>query len=202
MTFNLTEDDWDSVIDVHLMGHYNLLHEFGKLWRQRFKDDEIESQRSFLAVLSASSRENAGQLNYSAAKAGVLGLTRTGARDLHPYNVPVSALMPAALTPLLEDGIPDEILEDVLEDAASPDRVAPLPVALTSDEAEDITWWTFGIGGNSVYMVTDPEFERLAIKDGGWTAEDLTSTFDQLLANHPRSKTEPGGLLGCVLETL
>ena len=200
MTFNMTREQWDGVIDVHLTGHFNLIHAAGKQWRARHKEqDGLETQRSFVSISSASARGSTGQINYSAAKAGILGLTRTAARDLHQYNVRVNALMPAALTPLVKHGVPDEKLEQIDEEAAGPDRVAPIPIALLSDEAEDLTGWTFAGGVDTVYAVTDPEFERKAIMKGGWTAEDLADSLDDLLDERPRTKTAPGGLLGRVL---
>lgn len=198
MSFNMSLEDWETVVDVHLKGHFNLLHELGNLWRNRYKEELIDSQRSFLAVSSASSRGSVGQVNYSAAKAGILGLTRTGARELHQYNVRVNAMLPAAVTPLMRHGVPDDVLEQINESDVGTEKVAPLPVVLMADNAEDITGWTFAIGGDTVYTVTDPEFERLAIKDGGWDAETLTGAIDELLSDRPRSKTSPGGLLGRV----
>lgn len=201
MSFNMTREQWDGVIDVHLTGHFNLIHTAGKQWRSRHKEqaDGLESQRSFVSVSSASARGSVGQANYSAAKAGILGLTRTAARDLHRYNVRVNAMMPAALTPLVKHGVPDEKLEQIDESEAGPDRVAPLPIALLSDEATDLTGWTFAIGVDTVYTVTDPEFERKAIMKGGWTPDELADTLDDLLDERPRTKTSPGGLLGRVL---
>lgn len=196
MSFKMEKSDWDAVIDVHLSSHFNLVRSLGSRWRERFNAGEIDSQRSFVSVSSAAARGSVSQLNYSTAKAGVLGLTRTAARDLHQYDVRVNAIMPAAMTRAIRANAPDEVLDALPVEELGPERVAPLPVALLSDAAEDITGWTFAIAGDSVYTVTDPDFDRSAIMKGGWTADDLADSFDDLLAERARTKTAPGGLLG------
>jgi NAD(P)-dependent dehydrogenase (short-subunit alcohol dehydrogenase family) len=200
MSFNMPLENWKAVLDVHLTGQFLLLKHLGDHWREQYKADNIDTQRSFLAVSSASARGSASQINYSAAKAGVLGLTRTGARDLHRYDVRVNAMMPAAFTRMLDANVPEDVLEDLPKDALGPEKVAPLPAALMADSAEDITGWTFAIAGDTVHTVTDPKFDGTDTMEGGWTAEALSETLDDLVANQPRSKTDPGGLLGEVLE--
>lgn len=200
MSFNMALEDWKAVLDVHLTGHFNLIKYLGAHWREQYKAGNIDSQRSFIAVSSASSRGSASQINYSAAKAGVLGLTRTAARELHRYDVRVNAMMPAAFTRMLDANVPNEVLKNLPKDALGPEKVAPLPVVLMADTAEDITGWTFAIGGDTVYTVTDPELNRSDTMEGGWTVEALTDTIEDLIDDRPRSKTEPGGLLNKILE--
>jgi NAD(P)-dependent dehydrogenase (short-subunit alcohol dehydrogenase family) len=200
MLFNMSEDEWKSVISVHLDGHFNLVHHLGKHWRQRHKAGELDGQRSFVSVSSGSARGSVGQINYSAAKAGILGLTRTAARELERYNVRVNAMVPAALTPMMEDNVPDEVLADLPTDDLNPERVAPLPVALISERAKDITGWTFAIAGNSVFTISDPEFGRELTMEGGWKPPELADSLDDLLEGEPRSKTNPGGLIGKLSE--
>lgn len=195
MLFNMSEEDWDSVVDVHLSGHFNLLHHASVRWREQSKAGEIDSQRSFLSISSAAALGTAGSSNYSAAKAGILGLTRTAARELHQYDVRVNAMLPTAMTRI----VPDELRDSMPAEQLSPDRVAPLPVVLMSETAEDVTGWTFAIGGDTVYTVSDPTLERAAIMKGGWNPEDLSGMLDHLLGDGPRTKTEPGHLLSKVV---
>jgi NAD(P)-dependent dehydrogenase (short-subunit alcohol dehydrogenase family) len=201
MTFNMPLEDWKAVLDVHMTGHFNLIKHLGDHWRERSKADELDGQRSFVAVSSASGRGSASQLNYSAAKAGVLGLTRTAARDLHRYGVRVNAMMPAADTRMLRANVPEDIVEGLPTEQLGPEKVTPLPAVLLSDHAEDVTGWTFAIGGDTVFTVTDPEFDRQATMAGGWTAAALADALDELLADEPRSKTEPGSLLEALPES-
>ena len=200
MTFNMDRDDWNAVVDVHLTGHFTLLKAFGAHWRQRYKDNDLDGQRSFLSVSSASALGNPGQVNYSAAKAGVLGLTRTGARDLFQYDVRVNAMMPAAVTPGLKANLTDAVLDSFPGDAATPADVAPLPVVLMSDHANDITGWTFAIADDTVWTVTDPILDRLGTSDGGWSPEKLADRIESLIGDRPREKTDANGLLGEVFD--
>lgn len=192
---NMSEDDWDQVIRVHLKGHFGLIRAAGRHWRQTHKEnDGLETERSFISVSSAAARGNPGQINYSSAKAGVLGMMRTGARELQRYDVRVNALMPVALTRLVE-GIPDEQLPDVDRKELAPERVAPMAVFLGSDAAEGVTGCTFASGGEGMIYVTDPELRSASYRDGGWTAEGIADTFSQLTNGQETAKTEPGGLL-------
>lgn len=200
MVFQMSREEFDSVIDVHLGGHFNLLSELSAHWRQRYKESGLDSQRSFLGVSSAAARGNPGQVNYSAAKAGVLGMMRTAARELEQYNVRVNAMIPAAVTSMMKQGIPDERIEEWPLEELGPERVAPLPIALFADGAEDLTGWTFAIGGDSIYVVSDPEFTQQASMDGGWTPEKLGETLGQLVEGEERSKTGYAGLFGELVE--
>lgn len=200
MSFNMSPDDWQSIIDVHLTGHFNLVRNVADHWRTRYKEQGgFEHKRSFIAVSSGAARGNPGQLNYSAAKAGILGLTRTAARELYQYDICVNVMMPTALTPLVRQDLPDELIEQLPEDELTSENVAVLPLALFSDEVDDITGWTFAIGGDRVYSVTDPEFLHTAIMKGGWTGEDLADELGELLNDHPHAKTEMSGMISKLL---
>ncbi|ELY61939.1 SDR family NAD(P)-dependent oxidoreductase [Natronococcus jeotgali] len=173
---DMSGDEWDDVIHVHLRGHFSLLRNLARHWRERDREAEhgLSTERSFVSVTSPSALGNVGQANYSAAKAGVLGLTRTAARELSQSNVRVNALLPIAYT---------RMTEDILEDKSkSPEKVAPVVAALMSDDAAGITGRTIRAVGDSVSIVSDPEIERTAITEGGWTADRLTSTFRDALA--------------------
>lgn len=189
MIFNMTEEEWDIVIDVHLKGHYSLLHNAAKHWRNRFKEEEYEKQRSFLCVSSGSAGGNPGQGNYGAAKAGILGLMRTTSRELYQYNVRVNALWPSALTRMTENlpGIGDMDAEEF-----GPQLVAAAPTFLASDQASDVTGVTVGLGGGDLSYISDPERERTLSKDlaseGGWTASEVAEKWDELTAGFETNK--------------
>lgn len=196
MIFNMSEEEWDTVINVHLKGHFSLLHNAAKHWRQRYKEEEFERERAFLGTSSAAAKGNPGQPNYGAAKAGILGLMRVGARELNQYNVRVNSLWPGALTRMTEDlpGIPDEVDEDVF----GPQLVAPAPVFLASDAAEGITGTTVGISGGDLSYVSDPveerRFRRNLSDEGGWTPEEIAEVWDGLTEGLDTHKTEPVGM--------
>lgn len=177
--YEMTGEQWDQVIDVHLRGHFSLLRNAAAHWRETAEEDEAE--RSFLAVTSRSALGSVGQLNYSTAKAGVLGLTRTAARELARYDVRVNALMPTAYTRMVE-GVPEEHLS-FGEDEMAPEDVAPAVAYLLSDEAESVTGTTVRAAGDSIGVVSDPEVVRLGVRDGGWTAGDIAERFESDVAN-------------------
>ena len=193
MVFNMSEEEWDAVINVHLKGHFALLHNAAAHWRNRYKEEEFERQRSFLCVSSGSAGGSIGQGNYAAAKAGVLGLTRTGSRELHRYNVRVNALWPGALTRMTES-IPEEYRGEMSEETSGPHLVAPLPTFIASEEAEDVNGNTLGLGGGELTYITDPTRERTMIKDpvetGGWTPEEIAENFGQLTEGLNTNKIE------------
>jgi NAD(P)-dependent dehydrogenase (short-subunit alcohol dehydrogenase family) len=181
ISYKMTEEEWDAVIRVHLRGHFSLFRNAAAHWRECARDrvDELEPQRSFLSISSTSALGNVGQLNYSAAKAGVLGLTRTGARELYRHNVRVNALMPIGITRMNED------LESMQENEKRlpPEKVSPIVAFLMSEHAKDVTGCTFRAVGNMLGLMSDPEICGRAYQKGGWTPWEIVELFDQELRN-------------------
>lgn len=190
MLFNMDEDDWDAVVDVHLKGHFSLLRAASRHWRERAKAEGFDRQRSFLCVSSGVAAGNPGQANYSAAKAGILGLMRTAARELHQYDVSVNALWPTALTRMTED-LP--ALAGADADSMGPQFVPPVPVFLASEHAADVTGCTFAVAGGNVAVVSDPDRERTLSTEGErWSAAELADRWDELTEGFDTSKLAPG----------
>lgn len=175
ISYKMTGEEWDQVINVHLRGHFALLRNTAAHWREVAGDSKLDTQRSFIGVASRSALGSPGQINYSAAKAGIFGICRTAARELDRYNIRVNALMPTAYTRMIED-IPEE-KQPFTEEEMPPERVGAAVAFLMSDAAEDITGSTIRAASDAVGVVTDPEIVRLGIKDGGWTAEELAERF-------------------------
>ncbi|MFB6309687.1 MAG: SDR family oxidoreductase [Salinirussus sp.] len=159
-------DDFEAVIDVHLRGHFCLLREAARHWT-----DQDESG-SFLCVSSRAAFGRADEGNYSAAKAGVLGLMRTAARELAPDNIRVNALMPSASTRMTEYvyGGDGPVQRD-------PTKIAPAVGFLLGDGSSDITGCTVRIAEDTVGLVSDPAIERTGLKDGGWDIDALEARF-------------------------
>lgn len=205
MLFNMSEEDFDAVVDVHLKGHFSVLRAAARHWRDRYKAAEAEAgvgegdgeggldrQRSFLCVSSGVAAGNPGQANYTAAKAGILGLMRTAARELHQYDVRVNALWPAAVTRMTED-LPG--MESVGEDVFGPQFVPAAPVFLASDDATDVTGCTVGIAGSNLSWVSDPERVRTLTtdsEDGAWTAAEVADRWDELTDGFETTKLARG----------
>ncbi len=162
MIFNMTEDDWDAVLAVHLKGTFNVTRAASVIFRQ---------QRCGVIVntSSESGLGNMGQANYSAAKEGIIGFTRTIARDLGRYGVRCNAIRPRAATRLV---ISDEMREaanrgggaagmnmDVLkafEKNNPPEAIAPLVVWLCTDEAANVNGRNFLVAGNQIGLYSEP----------------------------------------------
>lgn len=175
LVHSMSGDEWDSVINVHLRGHFALLRNFASHWRQRSKADEIDSQRSFLALTSRSALGNPGQVNYSAAKSGIMGMTWSASQELARYDVRVNALMPTAFTRLIEE-IPEE-QRPFTEDEMPPEKIAPMVGYLMSEEAQDINGCILRAAGDAIGLVSEPSINRLAFNEGGWTAEGIADRF-------------------------
>jgi NAD(P)-dependent dehydrogenase (short-subunit alcohol dehydrogenase family) len=162
MIFNMTEDDWDAVLAVHLKGTFNVTRAASVIFRQ---------QRSG-AIVNTSSESglgNMGQANYSAAKEGIIGLTRTVARDLGRYGVRCNAIRPRAATRLV---ISDEMREAANRGAGAagmnmdllkafeknnpPEAIAPLVVWLCTDEAANVNGRNFLVAGNQIGLYSEP----------------------------------------------
>lgn len=148
MSFNMTEEEWDSVINVHLKGHFAPARFAAGYWRQKSK----ESGESVNAKIINTSSEsglygNAGQANYAAAKAGIASMTIVLARELERFGVRVNAIAPVALTRLTED-----LMGGVAEDQAAKAALDPANVAaavgwLASDLSDGVNGQVVKIGG-------------------------------------------------------
>lgn len=179
ISYKMTPEEWDEVVRVHLRGHFALLRNVAAHWREEAGDGELTPQRSFLCVSSDAVFGNIGQANYASAKAGILGLTRTTARELERLNIRVNALVPRGFTRMTER-IPEDQRPNTREEIP-PEKVSPMAAYLLSDEAEDITGWTFWAMGDCIGLISDPEIERVAFNEGGWTPEIIAERFRETL---------------------
>ncbi|WP_406015085.1 3-oxoacyl-ACP reductase [Streptomyces sp. NBC_00984] len=158
MIFSMTEDEWDSVIRVHLKGHFNTTHFAAAHWRTRSKESGgpvhgrivNTSSEAFLAG-------SAGQPNYAAAKGGVVGLTTSTALALARYGVTANAICPRARTRMTEDvfaGFQEPT--DGRLDALAPEHVAPLVGYLASPAAAKVNGQLLVVHGGMVAIVERP----------------------------------------------
>lgn len=191
LSWEMSADDWDDVIRVHLRGHFALLRPLASHWRQRAKEgDGLDRQRSFLCISSRSAFGNPGQLNYSAAKAGVLGMTRTAARELKRYDVRVNALVPTAYTRMIDE-IPEE-KRPFTRDEMPPENVAKMVTYLMSNDAEGINGCTVRAAGDTIGLVSDPELRRIGVSPDGWDTDQIAEKFRSSIANGiSLDRTEP-----------
>jgi NAD(P)-dependent dehydrogenase (short-subunit alcohol dehydrogenase family) len=177
--FHMTEDDWDAMISVHLKGHFTMI---------RFASPVFREQKSgvILNTASESGLGHFGQASYSAAKEGIVGFTRTVARDLARYNVRCNAIRPRAATRLFDEAAAEamERMRATLGPAATPsidrsglqnkpEQVAALAVWLCTDAASGVNGRTFVVGGDLVGLYPEPEPVRSLYHEGGWDLDTL-----------------------------
>jgi NAD(P)-dependent dehydrogenase (short-subunit alcohol dehydrogenase family) len=186
MLFNMGIEEWDAVINVHLRGAFCVIRPAAALMR-------AQKSGRIISFSSGSAAGNSGQANYSAAKAGILGLTRTGARDLAKYGVTVNAIWPSAATRMTAS-VPEAATtlraERGLQRSSGarpqirdPKHVAPVVVYLASDLAQNITGQTFAIGGERLALISNPAPTREVYCPGGWTMEKMLELFPQTLGS-------------------
>lgn len=189
LSHEMSADDWDDVVRIHLRGHFALYRAIIPHWIEQAKTSELERQRSFVAITSKSALGNVGQLNYSAAKAGILGFVRTAAREVYRHNIRVNALMPTAYTRMIEQ-IPEHV-RPFEEGELPPQKIAPVVAFLLSPAAEGINGCTIRARGDQVGIVSDPEVRRMAIREGGWTLKSLADRFEPMLGgDYPLERSE------------
>jgi NAD(P)-dependent dehydrogenase (short-subunit alcohol dehydrogenase family) len=135
MLFSMTEDEWDSVVKVHLKGTFVTSRHAAAHWRDRAKAGEANDARIVNTTSVAGLYANQGQTNYGAAKAGIATFTQIAALEMGRYGVTVNAVAPGALTRLTEDlGLPDEMTARF-----EPRWVAPVVTWLASAQSADVT---------------------------------------------------------------
>lgn len=190
MIFNMSLEEWDSIIKTHL---------YGTFYCTKPACAQMRKQRSgrIINTASLSGLGNMGQANYSAAKEGIVGFTRTVALDMGKYGVTCNAIRPDAATRLTlnedlaeatrkarEAGIPgaggsDTTAEEIA--MMGPERVAPLVVYLATDQAANINGCTFYTGGGRIGIYQDPIIKYSIFKDGVWSLDELLDLIPKSL---------------------
>jgi NAD(P)-dependent dehydrogenase (short-subunit alcohol dehydrogenase family) len=145
MLVNMSEEEWDSVIRVHLKGTFAVSRHAAAYWRDRTKAGESNDARIINTTSVSGLYGNMGQANYGAAKAGIAGLTIIAARELARYGVTVNAIAPGALTRMTED-LP---IADEVKAALDPRWVAPVCVWLASKLSSDVTEQIIEVSGTN-----------------------------------------------------
>ncbi len=181
---NMTEAEWDGVIDVHMKGHFVPTRWAAAYWRERAKAGN-EGARAIVNTASGAMLGNLGQFNYAGAKAAIAAMTLVAAQELGRYGVKVNCLAPIArtrmtlATPGLEDVV--KAPEDGSFDKWDPANISPLVAYLSTAECP-FTGGVFHVGGNEVglYGGWSLEDDNIIATDGRWTVADLQTKAAKL----------------------
>jgi NAD(P)-dependent dehydrogenase (short-subunit alcohol dehydrogenase family) len=189
MIFNMSEEEWDAVVAVHLKGTFNCTRHATRLMRER-RSGRVVSISSTSGVYG-----NSGQANYGAAKDGIAGLTRVAARDVGRYGITVNAVCPGAMTRMSQT-VPQGArvarasrgISTGLGERAFPlrhfgaENVAPFVVWLATDAARNVNGQTFLAMAGMIALLNYPAPVRTIYKRAGrWTPEEIATVFPHTL---------------------
>ncbi|HXW35585.1 MAG TPA: SDR family oxidoreductase [Acidimicrobiales bacterium] len=167
MLFNMSEDEWDAVIRVHLKGHFTIFRHAAAIMRK-------QESGSLIGITSGAYAGSIAQANYSAAKGGIVSLTRSAAAGLHRYGVRANCIAPIART-RMSANVPQQIGE-----MGDPEDVAPMAEFLLSDASKDVTGQVYTVVAGRISVWNQPVEVRSIRKEGRWTPEEIASRFGEV----------------------
>ena len=193
MIFNMSDAEWDTVIRVHLRGHFSASRAAAAHFRRQRNPD---GHYRIVNFTSHSGLEGSpGQANYAAAKMGIVGLTYSLAQGLARYGVTANAIAPAAATRLVatvdpsKRAVQDRPADD--DPTRSPDNIAELALYVASPRADWLSGRVLGSVGFRVDLYENPTVVASAVSDGPWSFEDLAAQLENEARPHadglPRS---------------
>jgi NAD(P)-dependent dehydrogenase (short-subunit alcohol dehydrogenase family) len=200
MLFNMSEEDFDSVIAVHLKGTFNLCRHAAAYWREEHKKGNVLDGRIINTSSDSGLLCNVGQGNYGAAKAGIAALTVIADKELSRYGVTANAVAPSAITRLTVDAMGRGTVEQTPQamiDRAGPAHVAPLVVWLASVKAGNIHGEVFRAGNGRVNLFQGWQAVRQVgdLKHALWDPEELGAAMEKEFFAKPIEKQTMEGLM-------
>ena len=203
MIWNMADEEWDDVIKTHLYGHFYCTRAAVNYMREAIKQGKQKNGKIINGSSFAGIKGNAGQANYSAAKAGVIGFTYSCALALWKNNITCNAIVPRAMTGMT-DSIPDDQLRklaatrgvagadtlpmDELKKrfiGGSPDAIGPMVCWLSSEEADKINGQLFLVMEGRISVFKPIEETKMAFKDGMFSVDELWNIMPMLTAGLP-----------------
>ena len=186
MLVNTSEEEWDAVIRVHLKGHFAPLRHAGAYWRAEAKEGRQRAARVINTSSGAGLQGSVGQATYSAAKAGIAGLTLVAAQEMGRYGVTVNAIAPVARTRMTEGAFPEMMAGvDGGFDAMDPANNSPIVAWLASEDAADVTGRVIEIEGGKITLETAWRHGPAQDRGGRWDAADVGAAVRALMAEGP-----------------
>jgi NAD(P)-dependent dehydrogenase (short-subunit alcohol dehydrogenase family) len=186
MFLSLSEDDWDTVMRVHLRGHFCLANVLGRRWRDAKKAGQQVDARIINTSSGAGLQGSIGQSNYVAAKAGIAGLTLVQAAELARYGITVNCLAPAARTAMTEGAMPDMVKKPESGfDVWDPLNVASIVVWLGSPLSAHVTGRCFEAKGGEISVADGWHTGKVHDKGARWDPAELGAVVDALIAQGP-----------------
>ncbi|MFZ0666151.1 MAG: SDR family oxidoreductase [Acidimicrobiales bacterium] len=165
MLFNMSEDEFDAVVAVHLKGHFTVYRHAAAIMRK-------QESGSLIGFTSGAFAGSIAQANYSAAKGGIVSLTRSAAAGLHRYGVRANCIAPVAKT-RMSANVPMDLGE-----MGEPEDIAPMAVYLLSDASKNVTGQVFTVSGPRIAVWNQPVEVREMRSEGHWTPEEIEKRFD------------------------
>ena len=166
MLFNMSEDEWDPVIETHLKGTFTAFRAAAPIFRQ-------QKSGSLVGFTSGAFAASVAQANYSAAKGGIVSLVRSAAAGMYKYGVTANCIAPVARS-RMSGQVPFGL------EMGEPEDVAPMVCYLISDAARDVTGQIYTVNGGRIAVWNQPVEVREVRKDGRWSVDEITARFDEV----------------------
>ncbi|MGO4756305.1 SDR family oxidoreductase, partial [Streptomyces sp. 2MCAF27] len=174
MLFNMTEEEWDSVVATHLKGTFTVFRAASAVMRK-------QGSGTLIGFTSGNHQGSVAQANYASAKGGIISLVRSAALGLHKYGVTANCVAPVART-RMSANVPME-----LKEIGEPEDVAALVVYLLSERARDekITGQVYTIAGPKIAVWAQPRELRAGYTEGAWTPEKIADFLPGTVGTDP-----------------
>jgi NAD(P)-dependent dehydrogenase (short-subunit alcohol dehydrogenase family) len=166
MLFNMSEDEWDPVIETHLKGTFTVFRAAAPLFRE-------QKSGTMIGFTSGAFAASVAQANYSAAKGGIVSLVRSAAAGMNKYGVTANCVAPVAKS-RMSGQVPFGL------EMGEPEDVAPMVVYLLSDAARSVTGQIYTVNAGRIAVWNQPAEVREMRKDGRWSAAEIAKRFDEV----------------------
>jgi NAD(P)-dependent dehydrogenase (short-subunit alcohol dehydrogenase family) len=166
MLFNMSEDEWDPVIETHLKGTFTVFRAAAPIFRQ-------QKSGTMIGFTSGAFAASVAQANYSAAKGGIVSLVRSAAAGMNKYGVTANCIAPVAKS-RMSGQVPFGL------EMGEPEDVAPMVCFLLSDKARDVTGQVYTVNAGRIAVWNQPMEVREMRKDGRWTVDEIAARFPEV----------------------